>query len=65
MLRIRVPTRPGEAAPGHQGTDGPVTTLSTTFGESLERVPCIITLVQVRTATAVHRCNVRHVAGSL
>jgi hypothetical protein len=38
----------GEAAPGHQETDGPVTTLSTTFGEWLERVPCIITLVQVR-----------------
>jgi hypothetical protein len=42
----------GEAAPGLQGTDGPVTTLSTTFGEWLERVPCIITLVQVITVGA-------------
>jgi hypothetical protein len=29
MLSFRVPTRPGEAAPGHIGTDGSVTTLST------------------------------------
>jgi hypothetical protein len=47
MLRIHVPTRPGEAAPAHLETNGPVTTLRTTFGEWLDSVPCIVTLVQV------------------